>query len=144
MTVPTAEARPTSARQVFRRAFIWGAVLTAVVAVVGGAVGWFAAGWPGLVSALIGAGIALVFTALTTVGVLIADRYDSAMFLIVTMGGFLLKLVLFIVLMSVLRGQPFIAPLVLFATSIAAVVGTLAIDAFVVMRSRIPVTSTAG
>ena len=144
MTVPTTEPRPTSARQVFRRAFIWGAVLTAVVAVVGGAAGWSAAGWPGLVSALIGAGIALVFTALTTVGVLIADRYDSAMFLIVTMGGFLLKLVLFIVLMSVLRGQPFIAPLVLFATSVAAVVGTLAIDAFVVMRSRIPVASTAG
>lgn len=52
------------------------------------------------------------------------------------MGAWLLKMVLFIAAILLLRDQPFINPVALFIALVVAIVGTVIIDAYVVVTSR--------
>jgi hypothetical protein len=53
------------------------------------------------------------------------------------MGAWLLKIVVFIVILALLRDAPFVQTMVLFLTVIAGAVGTMLIDVIVVFRSRL-------
>jgi hypothetical protein len=55
------------------------------------------------------------------------------------MGAWLLKLILFIVLVRLLLGVKEINGPVLFFTLIASIMGTLVVDALVVTKARIPI-----
>jgi hypothetical protein len=57
------------------------------------------------------------------------------------LGGWIVKLVGFIVLIAVLKGATFIAGPVLFFTLVASILGTLVIDSLIVMKSRITLGS---
>jgi hypothetical protein len=57
------------------------------------------------------------------------------------MGAWLLKFVVFIVLILLLGDQPWIDSKVLFLTLVIAVIGTLVVDVVVVTRSRMPYVS---
>jgi hypothetical protein len=129
-----------------KRILAYGGVLAAVIAVVGSVVGYLVAGGRGVVSALIGTAIALVFLGITTASVMIATRVSKGDLLNVTffgivMGAWLLKFVLFLVVVFLLRGQPWIQPIVLFLSLIVAVLGTLVVDVVVIARSRQPYVS---
>ncbi len=130
------------ARALFVKILVWTLIAAAAIAVVGGVIGYFTAGMPGLVSALIGAGLAALFAVITVVAILLSQRYSPLAFLGFVMGSWLIKLGLFLVLMLVIRGQDFIDPVVLFASIVAAVVATLAIDAIFVLKARIPYTDS--
>ena len=150
MTSDQAPARKpaTTANPVFRRALLWGAIATAVIAVAGGAIGFAVAGSNGLFSALAGAALAFVFMGLTAVTILVANRWTGdqlfgGIFFGIVLGGWLLKLVLFVVVLFLLRGAPWIQPQVFFFAVVASVVTSLAIDAVVMMRTRAPYVDVA-
>ena len=60
----------------------------------------------------------------------------------VVLGGWILKLVLVIVLVATLKGATFIVGPILFVCVVTSVLGSLALDAVAVMRSRIPTVDT--
>jgi len=133
---------------VFARIIRYGALLALAIAVVGSLVGWLADGGRGVVSALIGAGIAFVFTAMTGASVIIANRVTRGVLLHpayfgIVLGGWLLKFIVFLVLLVVLKDQPWINTIVLFVCIIASVLGSLVIDVVVIARSRLPYVDTA-
>jgi len=117
--------------------------LAIVIALVGGGLGFLFASTNGLISALIGTGLAAVFASITALSIIGAMRYDIAAFFGIVMGSWLLKIIIFIVILALLREADFVQPLVLFFTVIAGAVGTMLIDVIVVYRSRLGYASDA-
>jgi len=141
MTTPRSSVAP-----VFTRALRNGAIVAAVVAVAGGVIGWLVAGTPGLLGALVGAGLAAVFLGLTTASMLIAGRITEGdatnpLFFAIVLGTVGVKLVLFLVLAIWLRGQAWMDPAAFALTSIAAVIGSLFGDVLAFVRTRVPYVS---
>jgi hypothetical protein len=128
---------------VFSRILRYGGILAAGVAVVGSIVGWLVDPDRGIASALIGAAIAFVFLGVTAASILLAGRLTSwdilnPIFLVTVMGGWLLKFVGFLIVLVLLKDQPWINALILFLAVIVAVIGSLVIDMVVIAKSRIP------
>ncbi|GAA0959679.1 hypothetical protein [Frigoribacterium faeni] len=132
-----------AARPIFVQVLRYTAVLALVIAVVGGGVGYLVAGADGLWSALLGTALAVVFAAITAASMLVAIRFELAAFFGIVMGAWLLKLVIFIALLLLVRDQPFVNDVVLFLSLVVSIVGTLAIDALVVVRGRLSHVSDA-
>ena len=128
---------------VLARALVYGTILTVLIAVVGSIVGYLVAQGPGLVSALLGAGLTALFMVLTVVTIVVAAKLtknepSSVLFFGIVLGGWLLKFVLFIGILLVLRGQPFLEPVVFFVSILAAVIGSLIVDVFAFVGARVP------
>ena len=135
-------ALPTST-PVLRTTLRWSAFATAALAVVGAAIGFLVAGVPGLWSALVAVVLAAIFLGLTAGSILIANRWYgdplyTPIFFGAVMGGWLVKFVLFLVALFVLRGQPWLQPMVFLVALVVSVVVSLVIDAVVMARLRIP------
>ncbi|MDY0892877.1 hypothetical protein [Frigoribacterium sp. CFBP9030] len=131
------------ARSIFVQVLRYTAVLALVIAVVGGGAGYLAAGTDGLYSALLGTALAVLFAGITAASMLVAIRFELAAFFGIVMGAWLLKLVIFIVLLVLVRDQPFVNDVVLFLSLVVSIIGTLAIDALVVVRGRLSHVSDA-
>ncbi len=137
---------PVSSTPILRTTLLWSAAATAVLAVAGSVVGFLVAGPSGLWSALSGVLLAAAFLAITGASILIANRwYGDPLYLPVffgiVMGGWILKLVVFLVVLLVLRGQPWIQPTVFFVAVVVSVVASLVVDAVVLLRTRMPYAS---
>lgn len=135
-----------SSQPVLLRALRWGAVATAVLLIVCGGIGWWIAGSPGLVGGVLGAAFAGVFLGLTVGSIAFANRFIGSelyvvLFFAIVVGGWVLKFVAFIVAAVLLRDQPWLEPTILFFSLIAGVLVSLGIDAFVMLKSRIPIVS---
>ena len=131
---------------VLRLALRYGAIFAVAVAVVAGTIGFLVAGVPGLVGGLLGAALAAVFLGLTAASMLIAGRVakgdsTSPIFFGIVIGVWLLKLVIFIVVEVLLRGQPWFNPFVFFGAVVVVVIGSLVLDAVAIYRARIPYVS---
>ena len=142
---PPASTQPTSI-PVLRRILIYGAWVAVAIAVVGSVVGYLVDGGTGVLSALIGTVMSVAFMGITAGSILLANRVagnESAIggFFGIIMGGWLLKFVVFLVLLVVLQDREWIHPMVLFFCIVAGVVGSLVVDAVVVMTSRMPYVS---
>jgi O-antigen/teichoic acid export membrane protein len=122
--------------QILARVLKHTGILAIVLAVVGGVLGYVLAGSDGLVSVLLGTAVAIVFAAITAISLMIAIKFEIAAFFGIVMGSWLLKMVLFIAAILLLRDQPFINDVALFVALVVAIVGTVVIDAYVVMTSR--------
>ena len=129
----------TSAEQLFKNVLGQTALLTGLIASLGSLAGFIVEGMNGVVSALIGAGLAFVFGALTVVSMIIGRKLSLAGFFGVVMGGWLIKLIGFALLARSLQGADFINGPVLFLTLVAAILGSLVIDSIAVLSARIPV-----
>lgn len=130
-----------SAVPVFQRILKLGGVLAVAIAVLGGGIGFFAAGTPGLVSALLGTAMSVFFMGVTAGSILLAlrvsrDPASIGTFFGIVMGGWLVKFVAFLVIVFSLKGQPWLEPVVLFLSIVAGVLGSLAIDVIVIAKSR--------
>jgi hypothetical protein len=124
----------------------YGAILTAAMLVVGGVVGYLVAGVPGLLGALIGAGVTAILMGLTAASFLLAVRVTKGDplhpgFYGIVLGSSAVKLVVFLVIMITLRGVPFIDPRVMFVAVIVAVAGSLVVDVLAFARARVPYVS---
>ena len=128
-------------KTVFTKVLKLGSALIIAIAVLGSAIGYFAAGLPGLFGALIGSTIALIFVSLTALSVLIGGRLSLGGFYGVVLGGWLLKVILFIATIAQINHQAGLNRVAIFVTLVASVLGSLAVDAYVVTKSKIPVVS---
>lgn len=128
---------------VLRTVLLWTAIAAVALIVLGGGIGFLVAGSNGLWSGLAGVGLAVVFLALTPISVLIANRFYgremfATVFFGIVMGGWLLKLVIFITAIVILRGQSWVVPAVIFLSLVAGIVVSLVIDAVAFTRLRVP------
>lgn len=130
-----------NAQTVFIKVLKLGSMLIAAIAVLGSGIGFFAAGLPGLFGALAGAAIAFIFVSLTAISVLVGSKLSLGGFYGVVLGGWILKLVLFVIAISVLKSIEGLNGIAVFSTLVASVLGSLAVDGFVVTKSKIPVVS---
>ena len=130
-----------NAQSVFTKVLKLGSLLIASIAVLGSVIGFFAAGLPGLFGALAGAAIALIFVSLTAISVLVGSKLSLGGFYGVVLGGWILKLVLFVLAISVLKSIEGLNGVAVFATLVASVLGSLVVDALVVTNSKIPAVS---
>ncbi|HEY1532043.1 MAG TPA: hypothetical protein VGF80_14575 [Galbitalea sp.] len=130
---------------ILTRALRYGSVLTIAVLIVGGLIGFLVGGLPGLVSALLGAGVTAVFMGLTAASFVVASRVAKlpegiAVYYGIILGTFLVKFVIFLILVISLRSVAWLNPTVFGFTTIAAVLGTLIVDSVAVVRGRVPYT----
>ena len=133
---------------ILTRALRYGAVLTIGVLIVGGLIGYLTGGVPGLVSALLGAGVTAVFMGLTAASFVVASRVAHlpegiAVYYGIILGTFVVKFVIFLVLVISLRHVSWLNPTIFGFTIIAAVLGTLIVDALALQRGRVPYTDVA-
>ena len=134
-------SNPSSTSEVFSAVLKQGLLLVLAIAVIGGGVGLVVAGVSGLLSGLIGAALALLFSAMTALSVKFGGTLSLGGFFGVVLGGWIFKMVLFIAIVAALRGANFIHGPVFFFTLVASILGTLVIDSLIVMKSRITVGS---
>jgi hypothetical protein len=144
-TPATPRPKPTST-PILVRTLVWGGAVTGALLVVGAIVGFLTAGGSGLASALVGVLLAAVFLAITSLSILIANRwYGDALYVPIffglVLGGWILKFVVFFVALLVLRGQPWVTPVVLFLAIVAGIVASLVVDVVVLLRTRLPYAS---
>ncbi len=125
------------------RTLRWGGLLVVAVALVAGGVGWLTAGTSGLLAGLAGALLAGVFLGLTAVSILIAARVTRGrpgdpLFYAIVLGGWLLKMILFLVVAFLLRGGAGLDPMVFLGSALAAVLGSLVVDVVAFRTTRVP------
>ncbi|MEP6477770.1 MAG: hypothetical protein ABJB03_00135 [Rhodoglobus sp.] len=128
---------------VLTRALVFGGMLALAVAIVGSVIGYLVAGVPGLLSALVGAVLAAVFMGLTTLSILFAQRAtagdpSTGRYFGIIVGVWALKFLVFVGALVLLRDQPWLNPLVFLLTLIAAVIGSLVVDAIAMLGARVP------
>lgn len=145
-SVSPAPRSPLSSTPVLRTALVWGGIVTAVLLVVGAVAGFAVGGAGGLGSALSGVAVSAFFLAVTAISILVANRWYGdplyvPIFFGIVLGGWLLKLVLFIVAIVVLRGQGWVDPVVFYVALVVSVIASLAVDVVVLLRLRIPSVS---
>jgi len=132
-----------SSTPVLRTTLLWSALATGILAVAGAAIGFAVAGSSGLWSAIVAIVLAAVFLGFTAGTILIANRWFGdplyvPIFFGAVMGGWLLKFVVFLVVLFLLRGQPWLNAGVFFVALVVSVVVSLVIDALVMTRMRVP------
>jgi hypothetical protein len=130
--------------RIFTRILSYGSLLALGIAVVGCIVGGLAVGPTGVTSALIGTALALVFTGMTAASILIGLKASggsliSGAFFGIVLGGWLLKFIVFLVIVILLKDQPWVNTVVMFLSIVVGVVGSLVVDVIVVTRSRTPI-----
>jgi hypothetical protein len=121
----------------FRKALILTSALVGLIALLGMGIGYLVVGSIAIPSALIGSAIALVFSSVTILSIWFGSKLGLNGFFALLMGGWLIKIVVFALVLSVLSGADFISGPVLFLAVVASVLGTLAIESWVVLRSRV-------
>lgn len=127
-------------KSVMLRVLKLGSLLVLGITVLGSGIGFLVAGVPGVLAALAGGAAAFVFTALTALSLLLGSKLGLGGFLGVVLGGWLVKMVLFLVLFSVLNRADWLTfdsrPVVFF-TVVAAVIGGLVLDTLIVTKARL-------
>ncbi len=123
---------------VYRRALRLTAVILAALGVLGGAVGWFVAGAPGMVAALAGAAVAALGALPTQAAMLVGHRRSAQALAGIVAFSWLGKMLLIIVALLILQGvESFHRPM--FAiVAVVGLVASLAIDIITLRRARIP------
>jgi hypothetical protein len=146
MTAPeTPAARPHDpARAVFRTALRDMLLLLAVLLVLGVGLGYLLAGLPGVWGALIGVGLALLFSGTTVVSMLLTAHSPATTMAAVVMGAWLGKIVVLIAVLALLRGEDFYHRGVLAAVLFAGVIGSALLDLRAVRAGRVPYVTPSG
>jgi hypothetical protein len=133
----------SSSSVILRMTLVWSAVITGILAVVGAVIGYLVAGPTGLASALVGVLLAGLFLGMTALIILIAGRLPPGpaqipTFFAIVLGGWFVKLIVFVVVLLVLRGQPWIEPFIFFFSVLVSVIASLVVDLVVMARARVP------
>jgi hypothetical protein len=127
-------------KSVMQRVLKLGSILVIGITLLGSIVGYLVAGTSGVLAALAGGLAAFAFTALTVLSLLLGSKLELGGFLGVVLGGWLIKVVLFLGLFSLLNRADWLtlsARPVVFFVVVAAVLGGLVLDTLVVTKARI-------
>lgn len=130
------------------RALVYGVILAIAIAVVGSVLGYLIAGTSGLLSALVGAVVTALFMGFTALSILVAARVTrndatSVLFFGVILGFWIFKFIAFILIVVLLRTAPWVNPLVMFVSILAAVIGSLVVDVLAFVKTRVPYVDDA-
>ena len=136
--------RDSAARAAFTRALRDTLAFLGVLTVVGLAGGWLVAGRPGLWGALIGVGLAVVFSTTTVLAMLRTLHSSPATMAAVVMGTWLAKVAVVIVVLAVTRGLDGVHKPVLGVVLAIGVVGSALLDYRAITRGRVPYVEPAG
>lgn len=142
--------RMPSSQPVLLRALRIGVLAAVLLAVVFGIVGYFVSATPGAVGGALGPIIAGALSCVTIGSIAFANhRFIESpnyvvIFFAMVAGGWLLKLVAFIVVVLLLRDQTWLDTRMLFFSLIAGIIASLAVDVLVATRSRLPYVSDPG
>lgn len=124
-------------QQVFKRAMFLNFGATGAIAAIGSLVGWLTIGAAAIFGALIGAAIAFSFGVLTLLSIQIGSRLPIGGFYGLVLGGWLIKVLLFALLIGALRGAEWLHGPTFFFALVGAVLSNLAVDSWVVLKGRI-------
>jgi len=128
----------SAADAVFRRALRDMLMLLAALTVLGVGIGALVAGRPGVWGALIGVGLALVFSGTTIVSMLVTARASVQRLAAVVLGAWLGKVVVVIVVLALIQDRDFYDKPVLAVVLLIGVVGSAVLDYRAVSRGRVP------
>jgi hypothetical protein len=133
----------SAAAAVFRRALVYGIVISVGVAAVGALVFGLTMGSQGTASAAIAGAIGIGLTAITVGSLLLGERLvrddpGNPIYFAVVFGGWILKFALFLVAVLLLRDAPFADPLALFVCVVAVVIGSVIGDVIAAIHTRVP------
>lgn len=134
-----------SSQPILIRALIVEASATAVLMLVFGVIGNLVDGTQGIVGGVLGALIAGLLSAVTIGSIAFANhRFITnpnyiVIFFAVVAGGWLLKLVAFVVVVALLKDQVWLNTQVLFFSFVAGIIVSLIVDVIIATRSRIPI-----
>ena len=123
---------------VFRTALRDMLVLLAVLTVLGIGLGYLLAGLPGVWGALIGIGLALLFSGTTVLSMLLTARSAPTTMAAVVMGAWLAKVIVLIAVLAIIRDEDFYHRGVLAAVLFAGVIGSALLDLRAVRGGRVP------
>lgn len=141
--VPSAPA-PSAAEGAFRAALRDLLVFLALLAVVGSVVGYLVAGTPGVWSALMGAGVVLIFSGTTVVSMLRTANADATKFAGTVAGLWLAKFLVVVVIIVALRPHDFYDKPIFGIVVIIGAIGAIALDMRAVQRARVPYLEPKG
>lgn len=142
-TEPQTPQLPSS-QPVLLRAVRWGLIATVVLMAVFAGVGWLVSGQTGVIGGVLGSAIGGLFLLMTAGSIVFANRFIESpvyvgIFFGIVLGAWFLKLLVFIGLLILLRDQPWLNSQIFFFGLVASIMVSLAIDAVIAMRSRIPI-----
>jgi hypothetical protein len=151
-TVPAAshDAGPASlptSQPVLLRGLRYEIIATVALMLLFGAVGYLVSQAPGAIGGVLGAFLAGLLSCVTIGSILFANRRFIqnpnfvVIFFAIVAGGWLLKLIVFILAMVLLRGQDWLDPKILFFGLVSGIVVSLVIDSLVVVKARLPYSS---
>jgi hypothetical protein len=126
------------------RVLKFGLLLVLGISLMGSLAGFFVAGMSGVFGALVGGSAVLIFTGMTALSVLIGSKLPLAGFVGTVLGGWLIKMVLFLIIFTLIDNADWLtqeARPVVFFTIVAAVVGGLILDTMIVSKARFPVVT---
>ena len=128
------------ASKLLKRVLKLGALLVGTIALVGSLVGFMLAGVSGVYAALAGSLAAFMFMSLTVLSIFMGAKLQIGGFMGLVLGGWLLKMVLFILLFIYLNGADWLtssARPIVFFTIVAAVISGLVLDTWIVSKARL-------
>jgi hypothetical protein len=128
---------------VFRTALRDMLVLLGVLTVLGIGLGYLVAGQAGVWGALIGIGLALLFSGTTVASMLFTARAPATTMAAVVMGAWLAKIVVLIAVLVVIRDEGFYHRGVLAVVLFAGVIGSALLDLRAVRTGRVPYVTPA-
>ena len=131
-------------KSVMTRVLRFGLLLVLGISLMGSLAGFFVAGMSGVFGALVGGSAVLIFTGMTALSVLIGSKLPLAGFVGTVLGGWLIKMVLFLIIFTLIDNADWLtqeARPVVFFTIVAAVVGGLILDTMIVSKARFPVVT---
>lgn len=142
-TLSASPAVMPASQQVMIRALKWAGILTLVLAIGAGLIGYLVVGVPGLTAGLLGAVFAGAFLGLTAASIAFANRFIAhpsylGIFAGLVMGSWVLKFIVFLVVAFLLRDAEWLNPRTFFVTVIIGVVLSLALDVWIMLTSRVP------
>ena len=140
---PATRSAHDPVRAVFRTALRDMLVLLAALAVLGLGIGYAVAGVAGMWGAVIGVGLALLFSGTTVASMLLTSRAPATTMAAVVMGGWLAKVVVLIAVLAVIRDEDFYHRGVLAAVLFAGVIGSALLDLRAVKVGRVPYVTPA-
>jgi hypothetical protein len=127
-----------SSADLFAAALRLSILLAVLIAALGSLIGFFVYGMPGVFSALIAAAVSASFGVLTILSIRLGSKLPLNGFYALVLGGWLLKILLFAVLLGSLQGAGFISGPMFFFGVVASVLGGLSIDSYLVLSSKLP------
>ena len=135
-----------NAAQLVRRALSAGAIVTALIGMVGAVIGALLGELAGMLGALVGAGVGFALLGLTPVSIMWGFKLGkgdvlSPGFFSAVLGTWLVKFVVFLAAVFWLGDQTWLDSTILFVTIVASVLAGLITDLVVVAKSRMPYVS---